>query len=63
MERPPTTCWRENIRLTVLYASDPYAVLGVNEVFGHRADLASGLATSTQAGISLIDPLSGMRKP
>lgn len=52
---------RKNVRVTVLSASDPYAVLGVNEAFGHHTDLVTGLATNTKAGIGLIEKLSGMR--
>ena len=51
---------KDNLRLTVLCASDPYAVVGVNEAFGHRADLVTGLATSTHAGIALIERLTKM---
>lgn len=51
---------KDNIRLTVLCASDPYAVVGVNEAFGHRADLVTGLATNTHAGIALIKRLTKM---
>lgn len=50
---------RKNIRMVVLCASDPYAVLGVNQAFGHHADLVTGLATNTKAGIDLIQRLSG----
>lgn len=50
-----------NVRCTVLSASDPYAVTGVTEAFGGRPDLVTGLATSTTAGIELIEKLSGIR--
>ena len=49
-----------NIRCTILSASDPYAVTGVTKAFGNRPDLVTGLATSTQAGIELIEKLSGI---
>ncbi len=51
----------ERIRATVLCASDPYAVVGVINAFGRRPDLVSGRATSTSAGIELIDKLVGIR--
>ncbi|MGB3632751.1 MAG: hypothetical protein WA982_01790 [Rubrobacteraceae bacterium] len=51
----------DNIRCTVLSASDPYAVTGVTKAFGNRPDLVTGLATSTQAGIELIEKLSGIQ--
>lgn len=50
-----------NVRCTVLSASDPYAVTGVIAAFGHRPDLVTGLATSTQAGIELVEKLCGIR--
>jgi hypothetical protein len=51
----------ENVRLTVLSASDPYAVSGVIAAFGRRPDLVTGLATSTSAGRELVERLSGVR--
>lgn len=51
----------ENIRCTVLSASDPYAVTGVTQAFGIQPDLVTGLATGTQAGIELIEKLSGIQ--
>lgn len=49
-----------NVRCTVLSASDPYAVTGVITAFGSRPDLVTGLATSTQAGIELVEKLCGI---
>jgi methylmalonyl-CoA mutase cobalamin-binding subunit len=49
-----------NVRCTVLSASDPYAVAGVTAAFGRRPDLVTGLATSTRAGIELVEKLSGI---
>ena len=49
------------MRCTMLSASDPYAVTGVTAAFGNRPDLVTGLATSTQAGIELVEKLSGIR--
>ena len=49
----------ESIALTVLSASDPYAVVGVTEAFGTKPDLVAGLCTSTRAGIELVERLSG----
>lgn len=48
------------LRLVVLCASDPYAVVGVMEAFGLRPDLVSGRATSTEAGIALVERLAGI---
>jgi hypothetical protein len=50
----------ERVCATVLCASDPYAVVGVISAFGRRPDLVSGRATSTSAGIELIDRLVGI---
>lgn len=50
----------ESVRCTVLCASDPYAVLGVMTAFEIRPDLVSGRATSTDAGIALIERLTGL---
>lgn len=52
---------REQTCCTVLCASDPYAVLGVSKGFGFDADLVSGVATSTSAGVAVIEKLTGMR--
>ncbi len=50
-----------NVRCTVLSASDPYAVTGMIMTFGDRPNLVTGLATSTQAGIELVEKLSGIK--
>jgi len=48
-------------RFTVLCASDPYAVLGVQTAFGQRPDLVAGPAANTDAAIALVDKLAGVR--
>ena len=50
----------DNIRCTILCASDPYAVVGVEKAFGLKPDLVSGPATSTSAAIDLVHKLSGV---
>lgn len=50
----------KRVSLTILCASDPYAVLGVIEAFGSKPDLVSGRATSTEAGIRLIKKMTGV---
>jgi hypothetical protein len=50
----------ENIRCTILCASDPYAVVGVERAFGLRPDLVSGPAASTSAAIDLVNKLTGV---
>jgi hypothetical protein len=47
----------ENVRVTVLCASDPYAVVGVITAFGKEPDLVAGRATSTDAATALIEKL------
>ncbi len=46
------------IRMTILSTGDPYAALGVMTAFNLRPDLVTGLATNTDAGISLIRKLT-----
>lgn len=52
---------RDLARFTVLCASDPYAVLGVQTAYGAglRADLVTGPAANTVAAIGLVHELSG----
>lgn len=50
-----------NVRCTVLSASDPYAVSGVTAAFGSKPDLVTGVATSTRAGIELVEKLTGIK--
>ncbi len=50
---------QEALAMTVLCASDPYAVLGVEEAFGMLApDLITGIATNTAAGVDLLKQLT-----
>jgi hypothetical protein len=48
---------------TVLCASDPYAVLGVQYAFGNhlQADLVAGPAANTDAAVALVKKLTGLR--
>jgi hypothetical protein len=50
---------RDQVRCTVLCASDPYAVVGVTQGFGFEPDLVAGVATSTSAGVAVIRRLAG----
>ena len=52
---------KPNVRFTILCATDPYSVLGVEEAFGEHPNLVTGIATSTDAGISLIEKLTGIK--
>jgi len=49
-----------SVAMTVLCASDPYAVMGVMSAFEMKPDLVTGRCTSTLAGIDLIDRLVGI---
>lgn len=48
----------ENVVFTVLCASDPYAVVGIEDAFGHQPDLVAGIATNTTAGVDLVEELT-----
>ncbi len=48
------------LRMLVVCASDPYAVVGVVDAFDRRPDLVSGRAASTDAGIALVEKLTGL---
>lgn len=50
----------ENIVCTILCASDPYAVVGVQKAFGLKPDLVTGPATTTSAAIQLLKKLTGL---
>jgi hypothetical protein len=50
----------DNIVCTILCASDPYAVVGVEQAFGLRPDLVTGPATQTSAAVELVYKLSGL---
>ena len=52
---------KQQICCTVLCASDPYAVLGATQCFGLTADVVSGIATNTTAGIELVEKLTGIK--
>jgi hypothetical protein len=52
---------RDLTRFTVLCASDPYAVLGVQTAFGQRPDLVAGPAANTDAAVSLVEKLAGVQ--
>ncbi|MDH3262760.1 MAG: hypothetical protein OEM24_02055 [Paracoccaceae bacterium] len=49
-----------NVKLMVLCASDPYAVLGVQRAFGRQPDLVCGPASNTEAAVELVGKLCGV---
>lgn len=48
----------EAVRFVLLCASDPYAVIGLMVAFDRRPDLVAGIATSTDAGVRLVEDLA-----
>ena len=50
----------DNVRFTLLCASDPYAVLGVTHAFGREPDMVAGGAANTTAAIRLVKELTGL---
>ena len=50
----------DNVRCTVLCASDPYAVVGVQKAFGVAPDLVTGPTANTDAGVELVRKLTGL---
>jgi hypothetical protein len=50
-----------NVRITILCASDPYAVMGVMSAFEVQPDLVTGIVGNTGAGRELVEKLSGVR--
>lgn len=48
----------DNVAFTVLCATDPYAVVGIEDSFGHPPDLVAGIATNTAAGVDLVEELT-----
>ena len=53
---------QSTVVMTVLCASDPYAVLGVMSAYHMKhPDLVAGVATSTSAGVEVVEKLSGAK--
>jgi hypothetical protein len=53
---------KQFVRFTVLCASDPYAVLGVQTAFSNHlvTNLVSGPAANTDAAVALVKKLTGL---
>jgi hypothetical protein len=49
------------VKVSILCASDPYAVLGVQKAFGLTPDLVAGPAANTTAAVELVQRLTGVR--
>ncbi|NNE28627.1 MAG: DUF1611 domain-containing protein [Saprospiraceae bacterium] len=52
---------KDQIKFSVLCASDPYSVLGIQSSFGFEPDLVTGIASNTLAGRELINNLCGLK--
>ncbi len=52
---------RDQVRCTILSASDPYAVFGLMRAFNIKPDIVTGVATNTLAGIELVESLCHVR--
>jgi hypothetical protein len=52
---------RNQTRLCVLCATDPYAVVGMIKTFNIQPDIVAGIACNTQAGIDLIEKMTHLR--
>lgn len=50
----------DNIRMTLLCASDPYSVVGMMTAFERTPDLVAGIACNTDAGQQLIHKLASV---
>jgi len=50
----------DNIVCAILSASDPYAVVGVQQAFGLTPDLVTGPATTTSVAVELVWKLTGI---
>ena len=51
---------KQNVRFSVLCASDPYAVAGIISTFDLTPDLVAGPAANTNASIALVHKLTGL---
>jgi hypothetical protein len=49
------------VKLAILCASDPYAVLGVQHAFNIAPDIVAGPAANTTAAVDLVKRLTGVR--
>ena len=52
---------KNSLRMLVLCASDPYAVLGVQRAFEREPDLVCGPAANTDSAVELVQKLCGLR--
>lgn len=48
----------DDVAFTLLCATDPYAVLGIEDAFDCDPDLVAGIATNTTAGVDLVEEIA-----
>ena len=48
------------VRFTILSASDPYAVVGIQTAWNRSFDLITGPTANTTAGVALVHELTGL---
>jgi len=51
---------RDQVVLNILCGSDPYAVAGAIDAYGITPDLVTGTVANTEAGIQLVERLTGL---
>ncbi len=51
---------KDTVKLTILAASDPYAVVGIQAAWERPFDLVCGPTANTRAGVALVRRLSGL---
>ena len=52
---------KDNIKCTILAASDPYAVHGLMKAFGIIPDIVTGITSNTLAGIAMVERLCNVK--
>ncbi len=52
---------RDQLKCTILSASDPYAVFGLMEAFELSPDIVTGIASNTLAGIAMVEKLCNVK--
>jgi hypothetical protein len=50
----------DNVAFTILSASDPYAVVGIQTAWERTFDLVAGPTANTRAGVALVHELTGL---
>jgi len=50
----------DTVAYTILAASDPYAVVGIQSAWGRTVDLITGPTSNTLAGVALVHELTGL---